>query len=152
MKMKITDLLEYIDTSCDVATNKKAFLEVSLAVELAFAMQLPSQPVNCVVSYFEEFHAEKTRRVIGEINEMYPISVQVCYNLTVEYFKARYTMVHEPRLLTNSDIARLMSRPAVINSASEEHCEAMATQYFSSTRAVLAEFVGRYVLPVPAEQ
>lgn len=148
--MKITDLLKHLDSACFGEVDRKAYLEACLAAELAFSVTLPSMPVANVVQFFEESAGSVTKRVIGEINEMYPISTQVCYNLTVDMYKARYTLVHEPRLLSGEDISRMMCRPAVNAAATEQHKNALFNNYAGMTRSCLAEFVTRYVVPTEA--
>jgi hypothetical protein len=146
--MKITDLLLHLDSACGAATDKKAYLEAALAVELAFVFSIPTQPVESIVAHFEQMHGELAKRVIGEVNEMYPIATQVCYNLCVDFYKTRYVLVHEPRLLSSEDISRLMCRPSVDASILEKHREALGNQYFGTARATLRDFAGRYVTPV----
>jgi hypothetical protein len=148
--MNIVELLKHLDTACWDNTNRKAFLEATLAAEIAYAVTLPSMPVANVVQYFEESSSSQAKRIIGEINEMFPISTQVCYNLTVDMYKARYTMVHEPRLLSGEDIARLLNRTAVQVAMTEDHKTALFNSYAGTTRSSLAEFITRYVAPTPA--
>lgn len=148
--MNIVELLKHLDNACWDSTNRKAFLEATLAAEIAFAVTLPSMPVANVVQYFEDSASSQAKRIIGEINEMFPISTQVCYNLTVDMYKARYTMVHEPRLLTGADISRLLNRPAVQAAMTEDHTNALYNNYADTTRSSLAEFITRYVAPTEA--
>lgn len=149
--MKITELFQHLDQACWDNTNRKAFLEVCLAAEIAFSIGLPSQPVSSVVQYFEEFGGDTAKRIIGEINEMFPISTQVCYNLTVDFYKGRYVMVHEPRLLSGEDIARLLNRAATQSAMTDAHKDALYNNFASLTRSRLAEFVTRYVAPAQAQ-
>lgn len=148
--MKITELLENLNNACFGSGDRKAYLEVTLAAELAWSVTLPSMPVANVVQFFEESAGSVVKRVIGEINEMYPISTQVCYNLAVDMYKGRYTLVHEPRLLSGEDIARLMSRSAVQCAMTEDHKTALGNNYSSMMRSNLAEFITRYVAPTEA--
>lgn len=148
--MKITDLLEHLDSACFGTGDRKAYLEVTLAAELAWSIALPSMPVANMVQFFEESAGDVVKRVIGEINEMYPISTQVCYNLAVDLYKGRYTILHEPRLLTGEDIARLMCRPAVQCAMTDDHKAALGNNYCSMMRGNLAEFITRYVVPTEA--
>lgn len=145
--MNIVELLKHLDSACWDSVNRKAYLEVCLATELAFALPLPTMPVGNVVQQFEDVGGTQAKRVIGEINEMYPISTQVCYNLTVDFYKARYTMVHEPRLLTGEDMARLLNRGAVQCAMSDAHKDALFNNYAGMTRSSLSEFITRYVAP-----
>lgn len=148
--MNIIELLKHLDSACWDNTNRKAYLESCLAAEIAYAVTLPSMPVANVVQYFEDNASTQAKRIIGEINEMYPISVQVCYNLSVDMYKARYTMVHEPRLLSGEDISRLLNRAAVQCAMTDAHKDALFNNYASTTRSCLAEFITRYVAPTEA--
>lgn len=148
--MKITELLQHLESACFGTGDRKAYLEVTLAAELAWSVALPSMPVANVVQFFEDSAGSVVKRVIGEINEMYPISTQVCYNLAVDMYKGRYTLVHEPRLLSGEDIARLMSRSAVQCAMTEDHQTALGNNYSSMMRSNLAEFITRYVAPTEA--
>lgn len=148
--MKITELLKHLDDACFGTGDRKAYLEVTLAAELAFSVALPSLPVANVVQFFEDSAGSVVKRVIGEINEMYPISTQVCYNLAVDLYKGRYTLVHEPRLLSGEDIACLLSRPAVKCAMTNDHRDALYSNYSSMMRSSLSEFITRYVAPTEA--
>lgn len=148
--MKITDLLKCLDQACPEGQNKKVFLEMALAVEIGFSAALPSSPVASVVQYFEEMTGPLAKRVIGEINEMYPISVQTCYNSAVDFYKARYALVHEPRLLTNSDVASLLNRSATSACLTDDQAAAVFNTYASTARSSFADFITRYIAPAQA--
>lgn len=145
--MNIVELLKHLDSVCGDGVDRKAYLEVCLGAELAFAIPLPTMPVGNVVQQFEDVGGAQAKRVIGEINEMFPISTQICYNLAVDFYKARYTMVHEPRLLNGGDISRLLCRPAVECAMTETHQNALFNNYAGMTRSSLSEFITRYVAP-----
>ena len=150
--MTITELLKHLDDAArlDSGLDRKAFLEVSLAAELAFAITLPSGPVASVVGYFEETHAAQVKRVIAEVNELFPISILTTYNATVDCYKARYTLCHEPRLLTGQDIGTMLNRPAVGAALTEAHRNALFGLYSNTLRSGLADFITRYVAPAQA--
>lgn len=153
--MKITELLKLLDDAAAAAPterpfDRKAFLEVALAAEIAWNLPLPSAPVASLVEQFETLHADLVKRIIADVNEMSTISVQVCYNLVVDLYKARYTIVYEPRLLTSNDLAQLLSRPAVQVAMTEEQKAALYSQYSNCLRSGLSEFLVRYMAPVQA--
>jgi hypothetical protein len=150
--MKITDLLKHLDDAArlDSSLDRKAFLEVSLAAELAFAVTLPSGPVASVVAYFEEMHASQVKRVISEVNELFPIGIITTYNVTVDCYKARYALCHEPRLLTAQDIGTMVNRPAVGAALTDAHRTALFGQYACTLRSGLADYITRYVAPTQA--
>lgn len=142
--MKIQRLLQLLEC-VDNAALKKPFLEASLAIELAYQFELPNAKVDSVIGYFEQFHAETAKRVIAEVNELYPFSVNVTYNMTVDAYKNRYTLCFEPRLLTSQDIAAQLTRPAFEASVDKLHLEAIGGKYGSMLRSDLSDFIRRFI-------
>lgn len=145
--MKLTELLNHLERACADGVSKKAYLETAIAIELAFAMALPSQRVDCPVAYFEQMHQALAQRVIGEVNELFPISLQSAYKLTVDLYIARYKLVHEPRLLDATQISNLLDSTAVRGTLTDDYRKALYCSYLNVGRSTMADFVGRYVLP-----
>ena len=142
--MDIQELLQILDT-CEKPELRKAFLESTLAIELGYSVTLPSSKVESVVAYFEQFHAEAVKRVIGEMNEMYPIAVNVVYNMAVDVFRNRYAICHEPTLLSCEDIAAQLSRPAFAASVDAVHAEAVLCKNSSLLRSDIGQFIRRFI-------
>lgn len=145
--MKLTQLLNHLDQACAEGVSKKAYLEVSVATELAWAFSLPSQKVDCPVAYFEQMHQALAQRVIGEVNELFPISMQAAYKLCVDLYVARYTLVHEPRKLDANQVSSLMDNVQVRNVLTDDQRKGLYCSYLNVGRATMADFIGRYVLP-----
>lgn len=145
MSMQIQRLLKLLE-SCEKPELRKPFLETALAVELGYAFGLPSAPVDSVVAHFEQFHAEAAKKVIGEVNELYPIAVNVTYNMVIDVYRNRYALCHEPRNLTVSDIVAQLSRPAFEQSVDQVHARVLNEGYGNLLRSDLAEFVRRFVV------
>lgn len=143
--MKIQRLLQLLDTVKE-AHLRKPFLETCLAIELAYQFELPSSKVDSVVAYFEQFHAETSKRVISEVNELYPISVNVSYNLVVDAYRNRYVLCHEPRLISCDDIAKQLNRPAFEASVDQVHLEAIQNNQAGLLRNDLSEFIRRFAV------
>lgn len=143
--MKIQRLLQLLDC-VDNAALKKPFLEAALAIELAYQFDLPNARVDSVIAHFEQFHAEMAKRIIGEVNELYPFAVNVTYNMTVDAYKNRYTLCYEPRLLSCEDIAAQLARPAFEASVDKLHLEAIEGKYSSILRSDLSDFIRRFVV------
>lgn len=146
--MNTLQLINLMNAAVPDGGNKKAFLEVSLAVELAYAFSLPSAPVVSVVAHFDQFHADTAKRVISEINEMYPVSVQSTYNLVVDLYKTRYDMVHEPRKLESSLLADIGRACQMTSSLSDAHRDALYNAYSRQARGQFADYITRHVAPV----
>jgi len=126
---------------------RKAFLETALAVELGYAFPLPSTKVDSVVVHFEQFHADVTKRIIGNLNEMYPFSVNVTYNMVVDIYRNRYTICHEPRLMTIEDICSELRRPSFQASVDPVHAEVLQTNMLGRLmRDDLAEYLRRFIV------
>lgn len=142
--MKIQRLQQLLDT-CENAELRKPFLETALAVELGYAFPLPSAPVESVVAHFEQFHADIAKRVIGEMNELYPFSVNVAYNMALDVYRNRYLICHEPRSLTCADICAQLARPSFENSVTPKHAQVLSGNYANLLRSDLADFVRRFI-------
>ncbi|MNP89084.1 hypothetical protein D3C85_14840 [compost metagenome] len=142
--MNISSLLKILDT-CERPELRKPFLESVLAVELGYSLSLPSAKVESVVAHFEQFHAEAVKRVIGEVNEMYPLAVNVVYNMVVDVYKNRYTICHEPRLISCEDIAAQLSRPAFQASVDAVHAEVMCLNNALLLRSDVGQFIRRFI-------
>ena len=126
---------------------RKPFLETALAIELGYAFPLPATKVDSVVVHFEQFHADVTKRVIGNLNEMYPFSVNVTYNMVVDIYRNRYTLCHEPRLLSIEDICFELRRPAFQASVTPAHAEALqASTLGRLMRDDLADYLRRFIV------
>jgi len=143
--MKIQRLLQLLE-GCDRPELRKPFLESCLAIELGYSFTLPSSPVESPVAHFDQFHAETAKRVIGEVNEMYPFSTNVTYNMVVDVYRNRYTLCHEPRLLSCEDIAAQLQRPAFNASVDKVHVEVLSGGYANLLRGDLSEFVRRFIV------
>jgi len=143
--MKLQRLLQLLD-SCANPELRKPFLEMTLAIELGYSFALPAAPVDSVVAHFEQFHASVTKEVIGQMNEMYPFSINVTYNMVVDVYRNRYSLCHEPRQLSCSDIAAQLARPAFEQSVSKVHADVLNCGYSNLLRTDLAEFVRRFVV------
>ena len=142
--MNIQKLLQILDT-CENPAQRKTFLETVLGVELGYSLSLPSARVESVVAYFEQFHAEMVKRVLSEVNEMYPFAVNVTYNLVVDVFKNRYVICHEPALLSCEDIAAHLSRPAFAASVDVAHAEAILSKNSAVLRSDIGQFIRRFI-------
>lgn len=142
--MKIERLVALLE-KCEDVEKRKPFLEVCLAVELSYRLELPPTKVDSVVTHFEQFHAELVKRVIGEVNEVYPISVNVCYNLVVDSYKNRYVLCHEPTVLSGEDICHQLCRATFEQSVTPNHLEAVKGPFSKLLRSDLNEFVGRFI-------
>ncbi len=143
--MKIQRLMQLLDC-VDDALLRKPFLEAALALELAYSFALPTTKVDSVVAHFEQFHADVAKRVIGEVNELFPIAVTVTYNMVVDLYKNRYVICHEPRLLNWSDVRTQLSRPAFAASVTPQHLEVLNGQHSNVLRSELGEFIHRFVV------
>lgn len=143
--MNITRLLQLLDAVPNAA-ERKPFLETALAVELGYCFPLPSSKVDSVVVHFEQFHADITKKVIGQLNEMYPFSINVTYNMVVDIYKNRYTLCHEPRLLSVEDICAQLRRPAFQASVDAAHAEAINNNVGGLMRSDLSEFIRRFIV------
>lgn len=143
--MKLQRLLQLLE-GCEKPELRKPFLETALAIELGYAFTLPSAAVDSVVAHFEQFHAETAKRVIGEMNELYPFSVNVTYNMVVDVYRNRYVLCHEPRQLSCTDIVAQLKRPAFEQSVDPVHAEVLNCGYGNLLRSDVAEFVRRFVV------
>lgn len=143
--MNIARLIQLLDTIQKPELRKPA-LETALAIELGYAFPLPSGKVESVIAHFEQFHADTVKRVIGEVNEMYPFSMNVTYNMVVDVYKNRYTIAFEPKLLSVEDICAQLSRPAFSVSVDEVHASVLKEGMGGLLRSDLAEFVRRFVV------
>lgn len=142
--MKIQRLLQLLE-SCPKPELRKPFLETALAIELGYAFSLPTAKVESVIAHFEQFHAEAAKRIIGELNEMYPFSVNVTYNMAVDVYKNRYTICHEPKLLSIADICSQLQRPAFEASVDAAHATVLNEGMGGLLRSDMADFVRRYI-------
>ena len=147
--MNISRLLQLL-SAVERPELRKPFLETALAVELGYSFPLPSGKVDSIVSHFEQFHADVSKRVIGELNEMYPFSVNVTYNMVVDIYRNRYTLCHMPELLTCEDICSQLRRPAFEASVDAVHSEVLKGDVASMMREDLGSFVRRFVVPATA--
>jgi len=143
--MKIARLIQLLDT-VEKSELRKPALETALAIELGYAFALPSAKVDSVVAHFEQFHAEAAQRVIGEVNEMYPFSVTVTYNMVVDVYKNRYVVCHEPRLLSIQDLCAQLSRPAFAASVDAAHASVLNEGMAGLLRSELADYIRRFVV------
>lgn len=143
--MKIARLIQLLDTIQQPEMRKPA-LETALAIELGYAFDLPSGKVESIIAHFEQFHAETVKRVIGEMNEMYPFSMNVTYNMVVDVYKNRYTIAFEPSLLSIEDICAQLSRPAFAASVDAAHANVLQQGMGGLLRSDLAEYVRRFVV------
>jgi len=143
--MNITRLLQLLD-SCEKPEMRKPFLETALAIELAYQFALPSTVVESPVAHFEQFHAQVAKTVIGQVNELYPFSVNVVYNMVVDTYVNRYTLCHEPRKLSCSDISAMLKRPAFQDTVDVVHADALHSGYANLLRSDLSEFIRRFIV------
>ncbi|MNO21476.1 hypothetical protein D3C76_112500 [compost metagenome] len=143
--MKIQRLMQLLE-SVERPDLRKPFLETALAVELAYSLPLPTGKVESVVVHFDQFHADSVRRVIGEVNELYPFNINVTYNMVVDVYRNRYTVCYEPRLLSCEDIAAQLRRPAFEASVDKVHSEVLSAGYANLLREDLAEFIRRFIV------
>lgn len=143
--MNITRLLQLLEAVANPA-ERKPFLETALAVELGYTFPLPSSKVDSVVVHFEQFHADIVKKVIGQLNEMYPFSVNVTYNMVVDIYRNRYTLCHEPRLLSVEDICAQLRRPAFEASVDEVHASVLNNSVGGLMRSDLSDFIRRFIV------
>jgi hypothetical protein len=143
--MKLNRLLQLLE-SCPSADLRKPFLETALAIELGYAFALPTTPVDSVVAHFDQFHADAAKKVIGELNNLYPFSVNVTYNMVVDVYRNRYVLCHVPSELTCEDICAQLSRPAFEQTVDAVHAKVLTQGYGNLLRSDLAEFVRRFVV------
>lgn len=147
--MNISRLLQLL-SAVERPELRKPFLETALAVELGYSFPLPSGKVDSIVSHFEQFHADVSKRVIGQLNEMYPFSVNVTYNMVVDVYRNRYTLCHEPQLLSVEDICSQLRRPAFEASVDAVHSEVLKGDVASMMREDLGGYIRRFIVPVDA--
>lgn len=143
--MNIARLIQLLG-AVENAELRKPALETALAVELGYSFSLPSEKVESVIAHFEQFHAEAAKRVIGEVNEMYPFAMNVTYNMVVDVYKNRYTVCHEPRLLSVQDISAQLSRPAFAASVDAVHAEVLNVGVAAVLRSDLADYIRRFIV------
>lgn len=143
--MNITRLLQLLEGVANPA-DRKPFLETALAVELGYTFPLPATKVDSVVVHFEQFHADITKTVIGRLNEMYPFSVNVTYNMVVDIYKNRYVLCHEPRLLTVEDICVQLRRSAFEASVDKQHADVLNQSVGGLMRSDLSDFIRRFIV------
>lgn len=141
--MNITRLMELLNEV--PAQDRKAFLETALAVELGYSFPLPANKVDSVVVHFEQFCAPVVKEVIGRLNEMYPFSINVTYNMAVDVYKNRYVLCHEPRLLTVEDICVQLKRSAFEASVDAQHACVLNNSVGGLMRGDLSEFIRRFI-------
>lgn len=127
------------------AEDRKALVETSLAIELGYTFGLPSCKVDSVVAYFEQFHAEVVKRVIGGLNELYPFSVQTTYNMVVDVYRNRYVLCHEPGLLTSDDICQQLKRQAFEATVDQKHACVLNVAVSPLLRNDLTGYIRRFV-------
>jgi hypothetical protein len=143
--MNISRLIQLLDTIPEAAMRKPA-LETAVAVELGYAFDLPSGKVESIVAHFEQFHAEGAKRVLGELNEMYPYAINVTYNMMIDVYKNRYTVAYEPRLLSVEDICGQLARPAFMASVDAVHANVLVLGMGGLLRSELTDYVRRFIV------
>lgn len=138
--IRISELLSTVN-----AEDRKALVETALAVELGYSFTLPASKVDSVVAYFEQFHAESVKRVIGGLNEVYPFSTQLTYNLVVDIYRNRYVLCHEPQLLTVDDICQQLKRQAFEATVDQKHACVLTAAVSPLLRKDMAGYIRRFV-------
>lgn len=141
--MDIIRLSEILSTVC--AEDRKALVETALAIELGYSFALPSSKVDSVVAHFDQFYAEVVKRVIGGLNEIYPFSTQITYNMVIDIYRNRYILCHEPALLTSDDICQQLRRAAFEATVDQKHACVLNTAISPLLRKDLTGYIRRFV-------
>lgn len=142
--MNIQRLLQLVETVQD-PMQRKSYLEVMLAIELGYHIALPSEKVDSIVAHLEQFHAPVVKRVIGEINELYPFNVTSTYNLVVDVYRQRYLICHCPGQLNASAITSMLEGAQFKEALMPRHLDALKCgSYDQVVRNELREFVNRF--------
>ncbi|MNH65284.1 hypothetical protein D3C73_172910 [compost metagenome] len=143
--MNITRLLQLLEGVANPA-ERKPFLETALAVELGYTFPLPGSKVDSIVVHFEQFHADVVKKVLGNVNEMYPFSLNVTYNMVVDIYKNRYVLCHEPQLLSVQDICVQLRRPAFEASVDAVHADVLNNSVGGLMRSDLSDYIRRFIV------
>lgn len=143
--MKVQRLNELL-SGIENPLERKPCLELALAVETAYKLELPATPVDSIVVHFEQYHADTVKRIIGDVNELFPVAVMVTYNLIIDVYRTRYCLCHNPRALNSEQIRSILNNDVMVTTMTPEHKDALVNCDKSTLlRKDLSEYLCRFI-------
>lgn len=83
--------------TANLTPNEKAqYIATIIGTSIGASIDMPSTPVDIPRNYFLVNHSERVSRILGLINEQYPINFDLALSVTDNVFLARYRLVFEP--------------------------------------------------------
>jgi len=73
---------------------------IGISRALSLTLALPSSPVENMHGHYSTAHEPQIEVLLSNLNEAFIIDVRLCLELTYQFYKFRYDLVHDPMVLT----------------------------------------------------
>ncbi len=119
------------------AVKNKAFYYAAVALTIAYALPLPSQPVESPIGYFQENFEQVAKNIAGVFTEVRPVPITETAEDARHLWNARYAIAHGavvPQITAGSGV-----NPSVLSLFGVSYNVPAATLTFLSENAAEIE-------------
>lgn len=106
---QLNDLYAAIGSSMNVTAEQRgALVELTLARKLAFALPLPSSPVDGLIKHYGDNCLSMVRNQVSLFNETFPVNTVAVMDMTYSLWSFRYYTVHPGGVDDTAALTRLL--------------------------------------------
>lgn len=91
----LREIMGRVGTSLD-AVERSKYVASLLGASIGASLDMPSSPVDIPRNYFLITNGERVACILGAINELYPINIDLATSIADNVFLTRYRLVFEP--------------------------------------------------------
>jgi hypothetical protein len=81
--------------------DRSTAIAIGVGRALSLTLTIPSSPVENMHGHYSTTHEPQIEVLLSKLNEAFIIDVRLCLELTYQFYKFRYDLVHDPMILTN---------------------------------------------------
>lgn len=81
--------------------ERSAAVAIGVGRALSLTLMIPSSPVENMHGHYATAHEPQVENLLSKLNEEFVIDVRLSLELTYQFYKFRYDLVHDPMVLTS---------------------------------------------------
>lgn len=90
------------NTACLTPVEKSQYVATVVGSALGAVFYMPSAPVDIPRNFFLNTHSESASQILGTLNEVYPINIDLALTVASNVYLARYRLVYEPAFIVHA--------------------------------------------------
>lgn len=81
-------------------SDRRIAIAIGIGRALSLTLAIPTSPVENMHGHYSTTHEPQIEVLLSKLNECFIVDVRLCLELTYQFYKFRYDLVHDPMILT----------------------------------------------------